>query len=139
MDASLASEEGSGPLTTVFGTTIFLLFLLFAVQVLLHLYGTSTVSAAAFDGARLMAAEDGIGCPAARAHVRGILGDYGASAVVDCRLVPPGSPEVVEVVEVRVVAPSPAPLVENLFGGFDLGDIERTARVRVEVFRPGGA
>ncbi|MEX0835047.1 MAG: hypothetical protein WD010_03080 [Nitriliruptor sp.] len=129
---TFADEDGNGPLTSVFGITIFLGFMLFAVQVLLHLYGTSTVSAAAFDGARLMAADGGISCPAAASHVRGILGEYGGKVDVDC----PVSNG--EVVEVRVVGPSPAPLVGGFLRNFDLGDIERTARVRVEVFRPGG-
>jgi hypothetical protein len=118
-------------MTAVFGVTIFLGFLLFAVQVLVHLYGTSTVSAAAFDGARLMAAEEGISCGAAGAHVRSILGEYGGRVTVDC-------PEVTaDVVSVRVVGPSPARLVDGFLSGFDLGSIERTARVRVETFRPG--
>lgn len=112
------------------GIGVFLAFLLLAVQVLLHLHAATTVSAAAFDGARLMAVEDGLGCGGADAHVRGILGGYGAEVVVDCPI------DDGDVVAVRVVGPSPAPLVDGFLRGFDLGGIERTARVRVETFRP---
>jgi hypothetical protein len=126
------AEDGNGPVTAVFGVGVFLAFLLFAVQVMLHLYGTSTVSAAAFDGARLMAAEDGVSCAAAGSHVRDVLGAYGARVSVTCPV------QTADAVAVRVVGPSPAPLVDGFLTGFDLGDIERTARVRVETFRPGG-
>jgi hypothetical protein len=128
----VSGEEGSSPLTSVFGVGVFLGFLLLAVQVLLHLYGTSTVSAAAFDGARLMAAEDGVSCGAASDHVRGLLGDYGARVAISC-------PSTGDVAAVQVAGPSPAPMVDGFLGGFDLGDIERTARVRVEDFRPEAA
>jgi hypothetical protein len=128
----LRGDEGNGPVTAVFGVGVFLAFLLFAVQVMLHLYGTSTVSAAAFDGARLMAAEDGISCAAAGSHVRDVLGPYGARVSVTCPV------RTAEVVAVQVVGPSPAPLVDGFLSGFDLGAIDRTARVRVETFRPGG-
>jgi hypothetical protein len=126
------AEDGNGPVTAVFGVGVFLAFLLFAVQVMLHLYGTSTVSAAAFDGARLMAAEDGVSCAAAGSHVRDVLGAYGARVSVSCPV------QTADTVAIRVVGPSPAPLVDGFLAGFDLGDIERTARVRVETFRPGG-
>lgn len=130
-----SGEQGNSPVTAVFGVTIFLGFLLFAVQVLVHLYGASTVGAAAFDGARLMAAENGISCAAAGNHVREVLGAYGSRVEVTC---PDGGGDTGDVVSVRVVGPSPAPLIDGFRQGFNLGDIERTARVRVEIFRGGG-
>jgi hypothetical protein len=120
-------EGGASPLTSVFGIGIFLGFLLLAVQVLLHLYATTTVSAAAFDGARLMAAEGGVGCAQATSHVQGLLGTYGGRVQVSC-------PRTATQVGITVSGPSPAPLVDGFLRGFDLGQIERTAMVRIERF-----
>lgn len=126
----LDDEGGNGPLTAVFGVAIFLGFLLLAVQVMVHLYATSAVSAAAFDAARLMAAEDGIGCPEATAHVQQLLGGYGDRVSVTC-------PANATQVGVTISGPSPAPLVDGFRRGFDLGQVERTAMVRVERFDTG--
>lgn len=123
-------EAGTSPVTAVFGVGIFLGFLLLAVQVLLHLYGTSTVGAAAFDGARRLAAEEGLSCAETQAHVRMLLGSYGHGVSIRCETLG-------DQIGVRVTGPSPAPLVQGLLAGFDLGGIDRTAYVRVEAFRSG--
>jgi hypothetical protein len=130
--AARPGERGSSPITAVAGVGMFLGFLLLAAQVLLHLYATSTVSAAAFDGARRLAAEEGMTCDEARAHVRGLLGDHGAEVAIAC--VPSDGDQV----GLRVSGPSPAPLVQGFRDGFALGDIERLVLVRDEVLRPGG-
>lgn len=122
----LASEEGSGPLSAVFGVAIFLGFLLLATQTLVHLYATSTVTTAAFDAARRAASEAGGGCATVDARVRDLLGSYGDRAVVACR-------ESGGQLVVTVQAPSPA----NLLSGFGRRDgppaIERSAAVHLEV------
>ena len=102
---------------------IFLGFLLLTTQVLLHLYATSTVSAAAFDAARRAAAEQQLTPAEAEGHARGLLGAYGARATVDCS-------RDGDAMACRITGPSPAPLVALL-----RLEIERTARVRVEEFR----
>ena len=58
--------------SSVVGVTAFLTLLLFAVQLAFNLYATSTVTAAAFDAARLAAGADGdrVG---AEAHLRSLL------------------------------------------------------------------
>ena len=61
---------------SVVGVTAFLALLLFAVQLALNLYATSTMTAAAFDAARIVAGADG-GPTAeanAEAHLRSLLG-----------------------------------------------------------------
>jgi hypothetical protein len=64
--------------SSVVGVTAFLTLLLFAVQLVLNLYATSTVTAAAFDGARIVAGADGgpAAEASAEAHIRSILGRY---------------------------------------------------------------
>ena len=65
-------------ISSVVGVTAFLTLLLFAAQLALNLYATSVVTAAAFDGARIVAGADG-GRDAevdAERHVRDLLGGY---------------------------------------------------------------
>lgn len=64
--------------SSVVGVTAFLAMLLFAVQLVLNLYATSTVTAAAFDGARIVAGADGgpAAEPEAEARIRTLLGRY---------------------------------------------------------------
>lgn len=126
-------EEGSSPITAVFGFIVLLSFLFGAVQLSLHLFATSAVSSAAFDAARAMAAESGRSCPQAQARARELLGQYGSDVALEC-LVSPDDEEVA----MRIVGPSPAPFLDGFFGlQFDLGTIEREAWVRRERFREG--
>lgn len=76
-------DEGSSPITAVFGVTIFLAFLLLAAQVIIHLYATSTVTAVAFDEARRASAYPP-SCAGVEARVRDRLGTFGATAAVTC-------------------------------------------------------
>ena len=58
------------------GVAAFLVFLLLAAQVLLHLYATSVATSAAFDAVRVVAGGDGgpVAEAAAEAHARRLLG-----------------------------------------------------------------
>lgn len=128
-------DEGSSPITAVLGFAVFLTFLLGAVQITLHLFATSTVSAAAFDAARAMATEDADrSCAPAQQRARAVLGAYGDRVEVSCPLTAAGADG--DQVSVRVVGPSPAPFLDGLFGvRLRLGTIEREAVVRREEFR----
>ncbi len=113
------------------GVLVFLLLLLLAVQVIYNLYATSAVTAAAFDGARLAAGADGhgetsAGQEAAAAHVREVLGEYGAERVA-IRFTP--DPDDI-VLTVEANNPSFLPVALRAPLGFDR--IERTVRVRIE-------
>ena len=70
-----SGEDGTGLLGSVVGVTVFLVLLLFAVQVGLNLYATSTVTAVAFDAAREVAGSaSGVDATAAaEARARGVL------------------------------------------------------------------
>ncbi|MGH2603087.1 MAG: hypothetical protein ACRDJ9_27340 [Dehalococcoidia bacterium] len=119
---SADDERGSGLISSLFGVLAFLGFLLFAVQLLLHLYSTSIVSAAAFDAARMASAQDGPGAASAESHGRSVLGGL----TPDRFDVSVGG----DTVTVRVQAQSPA-LVPALFGrllGFDSIDESVTVR-----------
>ena len=109
------------------GVLAFLLLLLLAVQVIFHLYATSAVTAAAFDGARLVAAPDaGIGEDEAEAHVRSLLGRYG-----DERLDVTFTPHPDDVV-LTVRAEHPSFLPDAVRRPLRMDRVERTVRVRIE-------
>lgn len=108
---------------------MFLVLLLLAVQVTYHLYATSVVTAAAFDGARLAAGASSAGDVegAARDHVVELLGAYGREHVEMLEVERDG-----DVVALRVVATNPGFLPSSLRRPMGLDRIDRTVRVRVE-------
>ena len=57
--ARLVDERGGGPISIWIGFLVFLVMLLFAVQVLFNLYATSVVTAVAYDAARRVAGGGG--------------------------------------------------------------------------------
>lgn len=105
---------------------VFLLLLLLAVQVVFHLYATSVVTAAAFDGARRAAADGGVDEAAAADHVRGLLGRYGEERVEVSFGTDPDD------VVLTVVAESPSVLPATIRRPLRMDRIERTVRVRIE-------
>ena len=73
-----SGEAGVGLLSSIVGVTIFIVLLLFAVQVALNLYATSTVTTVAFDAARQVAGSDGgpAATAAAETRARQLLGRF---------------------------------------------------------------
>lgn len=126
MRRGLRHDDGVGMVSTLAGMTAFLAFLLLAVQVLVHLFATSYVNAAAFDAARLASGADGFSSAAARAHGLGVLGEF--SQRVSEFSVRVGPDEVT----VRVRAQSPA-LLPAAFGAVaGTSSIDRTVTLRRE-------
>lgn len=125
-------EAGAGVISTVAGVTVFLVLLLFAVQVLVGLYATSVVTAATYDAAKVLAGADAgdsaVGRANAEAGARNQLGRYGERAVF-------GWDNDAEVIRLHVQAPRPTLLPHTLVRGVGLSDIERTVTVRVERVR----
>ena len=110
--------------------TVFLLLLLFAVQIVFNLYSNSAVQAAAFDAARLTAAEGADWSRAqdrAEAHVRNVLGRYGAERVDSVEVELDGD-EVVLTVKAQNRSLLPLLLPDGLASD----TVERSARVRIE-------
>lgn len=115
----------------VVGVTVFLTLLLFAVQLALNLYATSTVTSVAFDAAREVAATPGTAADTARAEdrARGVLDRFeegGGRLAFDWDV---GRDDVVVL---RVVAERPA-----LLAGirFPFQRVRRTVTARWERFR----
>ena len=70
-----SDERGTGLLGSIVGVTVFLVLLLFAVQLALNLTATSSVTSVAFDAARQVAGSDGgpAAVDRAEAHARSVL------------------------------------------------------------------
>ena len=124
-------DRGTGLLSTSFGVGVFLVFVLFAVQLLINLYATSVVTSATFDAARRLATR-GSHPPtqaeqdAAVQLARDELGRYGRDAQFTWGL---DDPDVVAL-HVHVVNPRLlGPGIDQLVG---LDTIDRTVVVRVE-------
>lgn len=121
----LQDEAGVGLVSSLAGIVVFLAFLLFAAQVLVHLFAASYVTAAAFDAARLASASGDVTPGAAEAHGASVLGSFGSRANFEVER------SDVHVV-VRVRARSPA-LLPRLFGRIVGAEtIDRTVTLRRE-------
>lgn len=66
----LGDERGAGLVGSLVGVTVFLVLLLFAVQLALNLYATTAVSSIAFDAAREVAGSEGGSGSTAEAEAR---------------------------------------------------------------------
>lgn len=130
-------EAGTGLLGSIVGVTVFLVLLLFAVHLVLNLYGTSVVTAAAFDAARLRAGGGGgeVSEGEAERHVLDLLDGYRTDGVLALSWSYPdtdgdGAPDVVAL---RVVARHPTELLARVDFPFQL--VDRTVTVRMERVR----
>lgn len=141
-------DDGSSPITAVFGVTIFLGFLLLAVQVMVHLYAMSVVTAVAFDEAR-RASSYPPSCGGVEAQVRDRLGSLGAQldtitctepAILSGSLTPAqieatycaGGFESFQL-EVRLAGPSPSRGLTIMPGPSAVDRIDRTASSTVAI------
>jgi hypothetical protein len=125
----VSEEGGAGLVSTLAGVTMFLTLVLFGVHLLLNLYGTSTVTAVAFDAARIAAGSDGDERAAAR-YAEELLSGY----VERDALALDFSRSDEDVVRLRVVAEHPTadllPLVDLPFDVTDRTVVVRRERVR---------
>ncbi len=130
-------EAGTGLLGSIIGVTVFLALLLFAVHLVLNLYGTSVVTAAAFDAARLRAGGGGetVSEGEAERQVLELLDGYRSGGRLELSWSYPdtdgdGAPDVVAL---RVVAEHPTDLLARV--DFPFQRVDRTVTVRVERLR----
>lgn len=117
---------------TLLGAGVFVLLMLFAVQVLVGLYTRSVLTAAVYDAAKTVAGADaGAGASQAamadaEANAQAQLGEYGRRVRFSWDVC--GS-----VVRLTAVGPRPSFLPVALAGPAGLDAIERTVHVRKEV------
>lgn len=122
---------------SIVGVTVFLVLLLFAVHLVLNLYGTSVVTAAAFDAARLRAGGAGSVVSEAQAEAQALelLGGYrdGGRLQLSWSYPDTDGDGQADVVTLRIVAAHPTDLLVGV--RFPFQDIDRTISVRMERLR----
>jgi hypothetical protein len=133
----VGDERGTGMVSSIVGVTAFLSLLLFATQLVLNLFATSTVTAAAFDGARIVAgARGGPAAEAeAEARIRSLLSRYAATGHLDLQWSyrdTDGRPGP-DVVALKVDADHPTRLLAVF--PIPYQHVERTITVRMERLR----
>ena len=123
-------EQGGGPVSMAIGFLVFMVMLLTAVQVILRLYATSVVTAAANDAARQVAGSRGgpSAIEGAEHLARAMLGRYGQAMTFDWSATDTDS------VVLRVTAGSPH-VLPALTSAARLDRVDRTVKVRIERFR----
>jgi len=135
-------SRGAGVFPTAFGFTVFLVFLLFTVQVLFGLYARTTVTAVASDLAQRAANEgadlDEERFAAYEAEARRRLGRYGDDATFRFAVVDADRDGAQDTVAVTVDASLPI-LLPVRWSGWSPADFRRTMRARLEVFQEGAA
>jgi hypothetical protein len=117
-------ETGSGLLGSVVGVTVFLVLLLFAVQLAMNLYATSVVTTVTFDAARKVAGSAHGSTTQAEADARTLLRGFDAASL---RFTWGGN---ADVVTLHVVARRPTSLLPNV--SFPFATVDRMVRVRRE-------
>jgi len=131
----LAGDHGTGLIATFAAVLVFLAFLLFAVQILVDRYATTAMTAAAFDGARMVAgARSDHTDPAAaqvraEAAMRDELGQFGRAMQIDWT----GTDA--DTIQVRLRGDAPHFLLPGLAHDLGAEHLDRTVRVRVEIWR----
>lgn len=106
----------------VLGVLFFLVFLLFALQLMVGAYATSAVTSAAYDAARYTAQTGNPSGGVAKFRSLGLNATI--TIVIDG-----------DNVIATVRADNPSLLPSSLAGGMPFGDVERTIRVRLEEFQ----
>ncbi len=131
-------DTGAGLIGTSVTVMVFLVFLLFTVQILIGLYGRSVVTSTAYDGARSVAGsrvahDDPAAEEAARTaaveRMRRQLGDVGERAMFDW------SGSDADTVVLRVQADNPRFSLPGFSGPLATDHIDRTVHARIERLR----
>ena len=125
-----ARQDGTGLVSTLAGVLVFLVLLMLATQVLFDLYARSTVTAVAYDAARVVAgADSGAGAVVvAESQARAGLGHYADGATFTWAVDN-------DVVQLRVKVQNPSLLPPVFKHALGIDTVDRTVRVRVERVR----
>lgn len=130
-------EDGTGLIGSAAGVAAFVLFLLFAVQLITNLYATSTVNAAGYDAARSVASANvdhgdprsvGVAQREAERHLRDLLGQMGQTAELTWS-------SDGDQIRLHLVVDSPGIIPSSVRDTTGLRRIDRTFVVRIEQSR----
>lgn len=136
MTRRLQDDAAAGWLSTAAGVVVFLVFLLFAVQLLFGLYASSTVTAVVNDAAHRAAERGAPPWPLIEADARRTLGEIGDEAEFVWETDDSDGDGAVDTVVLAVVAVPPRFIPRSIGGAIGLDAIRRSVRVRMETFQP---
>ena len=130
-------DRGSGMVPAIAGLTVFLMFVLFAVQVLFGLYATTTVRATLHDAASRAAAGNGRGADLTRlaAEAEDSLGAMGDRTEITLRLVDDDGDGTGDAIVGDAVAVPPRVVPPSIGGMVGFEEVRASVRVRIERFR----
>ena len=128
----MRGDRGTGMISSAAGVVVFLMFLLFAVQLLFGLYATSTVTAVAHDAALRAASADAPPLERIEADARRSLGEVGSTAGFTWRLDDTDDDGAGDTVVLEIVAVPPRFLPASISTVIGQDEIRRVVRVRVE-------
>lgn len=134
-DLPPAGDRGVGLLSSAAGILVFLVFLMFSVQLLFGLYATSTITAVANDAALRAAAEKAPAIAVIEADARRTLGRVGDEATFAWSTDDSNGDGLDDTVVLEVVAHPPRLIPRSIGGAIGLDDVRRTVRVRQEAFQ----
>ncbi len=135
MTPSEVRERGAGLISSAAGIVVFLMFLLFAVQVLFGLYASSTVTAVANDAAQRAATAEPSALDVIEADARALLGRIGDTATFSWTVEDTDGDGDQDTIVLRVVAIPPRFVPRSISGAAGIAEIRRTVRVRIEGFQ----
>lgn len=135
-DAPEGRDRAAGLLSTAAGVVVFLVFLLFAVQLLFALYASSTVTAVANDAAVRAASSEAPPREVIEAEARRSLGEVGATASFAWAIDDTDGDGLGDTVVLEVVARPPRVIPPSIGGALGLDEIRRAVRIRVEQVLP---
>ena len=115
---------------------VFLVFLLFAVQLLFGLYASSTVTAVANDAATRAASADAPPLAMIEAEARASLGEVGETATFEWDVDDADGDGALDTVVLEVVARPPRFIPPSIGGSIGLDEVRRVVRVRTEQLVP---
>lgn len=130
------ADRGTGVISSAAGVVVFLVFLLFAVQLLFGLYASSTVTAVANDAAQRAAAQGAPSLALIEAEARAHLGQVGDEAEFRWSADDADGDGQDDTIVLAVVAVPPRFVPRSIGDAVGFGEVRRTVRVRMEAFHP---
>lgn len=133
-EVGLRRDHGAGLISSAAGVVVFLIFLLFSVQLLFGLYSSSTITAVANDAAQRAASRGAPPLERIEAEARANLGRVGDDARFAWATEDIDGDGVDDTVVLSISATPPRFVPLSIGTAVGFGEVRRTARARVEEF-----
>lgn len=127
-----AEDRGAGLISSAAGVLVFLIFLMFAVQLLFGLYASSTITAVTNDAVARAATPNAPSRQVIEAEARANLGQVGDAARFSWSTDDDDGDGEMDTVVLKVVATPPRLVPTSVGSTAGFGEIRRTARARIE-------